>query len=118
MVISKDILKTYNINNPPLTQLCRKKEIQQKYDIYNSNNQNKKKFIEKVKNELKINNFYFHVNDFPYYTEDNIVHYLVWYSDEQYLLEFVKNNKNILTYWVNNKNNSSIKEIKHAHIFI
>ena len=117
MPINKNNLKIYNIDNPPKVQLGRKEEIQKKYDIYNSNIQNRLNFLEKIKNEIQKNNYYFHLNDFPYDVEDDIKHYLFWYNDEKYLNEFISKNK-ILTYWVNNKNNLSIKEIKHSHVFI
>lgn len=73
------------------------------------------------------------LNDYPYYFEENVCHYILWHTQEfsdsviEKLLEeklpyilnkpFVKKNYDYV-YWVNPVNLKSVKNIWHAHVVI
>ena len=135
--ITEDYLKNYSIDNPRLISLYRDYSIQEDYDNYKSSD-NYSNFINNIKELLKDNVSVLQLNDFPYYTTDNIKHYVLWINNKknQYKLDksFIKkevdkyfdikiNTKNtqkkeeIITSWVNIPDNCSIKEILHTHIF-
>ena len=144
--ITEEYLKNYSIDNPPLISLYRNYSVQSEYDEYRSSDKFYI-FIDNMKELLQNQKSILQLNDFPYYTTDNIKHYVLWinnnmktktsncnkyknnspYLDKIFIKNEIKNhfkdniNKNntqeIITYWVNTNYNCSIKEILHVHIF-
>ena len=139
--ITEDYLKNYSIDNPPLISLYRDYPIQEDYDNYRSSD-TFFIFINNIKELLKENVSVLQLNDFPYYTTDNIKHYILWINnkknpdklDKSFIKKEVnkyfnidinldidtkntQNKEEIITFWVNIPENCSIKEILHTHIF-
>ena len=128
-MLSWRFLRQFNENNPPTISLGRKKEVEDKYSKFRENVKKKygstANYLEQTlfsKNEP----FILKLNDFPYNTQSNIYHYLLWINPK-YNSHF--NNKNIkekldiffgknYIFFKNNTNNMSIKSIIHYHIFI
>ena len=134
--ITEEFLKNYSIHTPPLISLYRNYNIQENYDNFRSSDKFYI-FIDNIKELLEEKGSVLQLNDFPYYTTDNIKHYILWINNKKNPnkldKQFIKNEinkyfninidtqntkkENIITYWVNTSQNSSIKEILHAHIF-
>lgn len=141
--ITEEFLKNYSIENPPLISLYRDYHIQENYDSFRSSDKFFI-FIDNIKELLEEKVSVLQLNDFPYYTTDNIKHYILWINNKKYSNKldkiFIKNEinkyfdtnidatntqnaqnikkrENIITYWVNTSHNSSIKDILHTHIF-
>jgi hypothetical protein len=141
--ITEDYLNYYSIDSPPLIPLYRNYSIQKKYDDYRSGDKFLI-FIDNIKNVLQTKKSILQLNDFPYYTTENIKHYVLWinnkttnnsnkeHENDKINKLFIKNeikkyfdldtnintqNEHIITYWVNSLSNTSIKDILHAHIF-
>ena len=128
-MISWEQLTTFNIYSPPKFQLPRYHKIQDKYDKFKlectTNNIVIKDYLI---NKLFNNNekFKFVPNEFEYYLESNINHYIFWINPN-YNYEFnntiVENivkkilNKKKFIIFKNNDNNKSIPEIIHYHVF-
>lgn len=112
-----NFIKQYHLN-PPIFDMKRKDNIQQKYIEY------KKTFnINDFKKNLFKNNCNWIVrkNDFPYEFKDNTKHYLIWFKEDKFL------NYNIINFlfrdyefvcFENINKYKSITEIRHIHIFI
>ena len=135
--ITEDFLKNYSIDNPPLISLYRNYHIQDDYDNFRSSD-NFFIFIDNIKELLEEQVSVLQLNDFPYYTTNNIKHYILWINNKKnpdklfikneinkYFdisidtknTQNIKKRENIITYWVNTPLNSSIKDILHTHIF-
>lgn len=141
--ITEESLQNYSIDNPPLLPLYRNYSIQEEYDKYIYTDKYYI-FIDNMKQILKTNLSSLQLNDFPYYTTNNIKHYVLWinnkttnnsnkeHENDKINKLFIKNeikkyfdldtnintqNEHIITYWVNSLSNTSIKDILHAHIF-
>jgi hypothetical protein len=140
--ITEDFLKNYTIDYPPLIPLYRDHHIQEEYDMFRSSDKFFI-FIDNIKEILETQSSVLQLNDFPYYTTDNIKHYVLWIKnkinknssqnlDKSFIEDeikksidinivessSIKNRKTLITYWVNSPNNSSIKHILHSHIFM
>ena len=114
-------LKQYSMSCPPDYPLCRSARIQEKYDTFISNPENKKKFIEKITKMVNSSTYYFTENNFPYHTVRGIEHWVCWYKrdhDVDFIIDCLKEQYDIVTYWKNLPNNRSIQEINHLHVFI
>ena len=108
--------------------LHRKEEIQEKYT--NTPYDEKRRFINNVKDELKENSVYLRKNDFPYNIPWYVKHYVMWMkpgltmNDEalcsaiksSIIAEFKVSLK--FVYFRNAIKNKSIPEIEHYHVFI
>lgn len=141
--ITEEFLKNYSIENPPLISLYRDYHIQENYDNFRSSD-NFFIFIDNIKELLEEKVSVLQLNDFPYYTTDNIKHYILWINNKKnpdkldklfikneinkYFninidakntqnTQNIKKRENIITYWVNTSQNTSIKDILHTHIF-
>ena len=139
--LSWEELIQYN-KNPPRVALIRKPEIEEKYNIHkiNISKSNLKvddyissKYFSEI-NESKM--CYFVENTFPYYCDENIQHYLIWFNPKYNNLlpdtlnsskfdNLVKKevNKNIeyenqYIYFENYNELKSVRSIRHIHIFI
>mgnify|MGYP001189693280 CR=1 FL=1 len=119
-------LSFYNFNNPPTKQIRRSPQTQNKYDIHKKNLKiNQSEHIKK--NILKENDFAYTQNSFPYETEKNIKHDIIWskrdLSEADIREIIIKHNQNMdiekdCVYFINIKSNQSIPDITHAHVFI
>lgn len=122
-MLTFDSLKTYSMANPPMEMLGRAPDVQEKYDTFAAQGQNRGSFISTMKETLQCKPFHFVPNDFPYHTTPNIHHWVCWYGQEVTPDEIVaeikkRNDISIVTYWKNHSHNMSIQEINHIHIFI
>ena len=119
--------------NPPTISLPRQKCVLQEYETN----------MKKIKQETTIVDYLFKKylsgtqqlvlvpNEYPYYCQDGIIHYLLWvhpsfkvYNNEQikciisFRLYDLKIKYQNFIFFENNLNNKSIPEIKHYHVFI
>jgi len=125
--------------NPPPHQIGRKEDTEIKYQTYLQNLKNKNITIsDHIKNSVMTDNPSIIQNDFPYWTNNNIQHYCIWWSDissisfdissddgEKYVCHLVENhfNKQMkpsenFIYFENKKENKSIPDVMHIHLFI
>jgi hypothetical protein len=138
--ITEVFLKNYSIDNPPLISLYRNYHIQDDYDNFRSSDKFFI-FIDNIKELLEEQVSVLQLNDFPYYTTNNIKHYILWINNKKNpdkldklfikneinkyfdinidtkTTQNIKKRENIITYWINTSQNSSIKDILHTHIF-
>lgn len=119
MLSIKD-LQIYSKENPPLKTLGRTEEIDKSYIKFNSDKKNKEQFVNSINEFLLKQDYYFHLNHFPYNVEPNIEHWLLWWNKTLNINKLIisKFSNKVITYWVNLPNNNSINDIKHAHIFV
>ena len=118
MLYKKDI-EIYSNKSPPLKPLGRSPYFQEQYDKYISKRENREYFIKKIKSKLSYVSFHLHINDYPYNTEKDIKHWLIWWDEPIKIVDILENTfgERLITYWVNKTNNKSIREINHAHVF-
>ena len=129
-MISWDTLKQFSVVNPPNERLYRTEETEKKYTRHRENVKENygsvaKYLIHKMfSKEACDKRMVFIENTFPYNTEPNIKHMLVWinptYSENaKEVNSFIKENtSNPFIYFKNNKQNKTILEIEHYHVFI
>ena len=79
--ITEESLQNYSIDNPPLLPLYRNYSIQEEYDKYIYTDKYYI-FIDNMKQILKTNLSSLQLNDFPYYTTNNIKHYVLWINKD------------------------------------
>jgi hypothetical protein len=108
--ITEEYLKHYSIDNPPLISLYRNYSIQNEYDSYRSSDKFFI-FIDNVKELLQKQNSLLQLNDFPYYTTDDIKHYVLWINNKQNNYNDINYNKYIF------KNNNIDKEFIQSEIY-
>mgnify|MGYP005627667301 FL=1 len=119
MMLSTKELCCFSAENPPGTVVLRETHIQENYDEFCKDKENGKRFIQRVKDNLENNDYYYVENDFPYYVESHIKHMVCWYKKGTvYSIINKLEKKNIITYWENLTHNKSVKDINHIHIFI
>jgi len=80
--ITEDYLNNYSIDNPPLISLYRDYYIQDKYDKYRSSDKFFI-FVDNIKEVLETQDSILQLNDFPYYTSNNIKHYVLWINNKR-----------------------------------
>ena len=122
-MLTREVLTSYSMSNPPMEMLGRAPEVERRYINFVQQRQNRGNFISDMKTTLQCKPFHFVPNDFPYYTAPNIEHWVCWYGTNITPEEIVhqiqeKNDISIVTYWKNHSHNMSIQEINHIHIFI
>ena len=114
-------LSQYSMERPPLNMLGRSPEVQAQYDNFVCKRENRSEFISSMKERLGCSDYYFTQNDFPYHTESGIEHWVCWYTKEASpfrIIDEIKKNNNVITFWKNHTQNMSIQEINHIHVFI
>jgi hypothetical protein len=125
-----DTVKNFTIDSPPTYALGRHAEVEERYTRHRDQI-NSSPFYSSIadyilKDVLKDNEFVFTENEFPYKVEEGITHYLLWVSKKASgkfnIDSLIKSQKQIMdckefTYYRNYKNNASIYEIEHYHIF-
>lgn len=118
-MLKRDLVK-FNNNNPPKKTLGRNDKVQKRYDDFLSKKENIELFKENIISKLNKKEFYLDKNDFSYNVDESIEHWLIWWKSEIDLDTKLKTHfgDKLITYWTNLKNNNSIKEISHAHIFV
>jgi hypothetical protein len=119
-MLSIQDLQLYSKENPPLKTLGRNEEINKSYIKFNSDKKNKEQFIKTINECLLKQDYYFHLNHFPYNIEPHIEHLLLWWRKDINIDKLIisKFNNKVITYWINLPDNNSITDIKHAHIFV
>tara|TARA_B110001469_G_C9570771_1_gene283013 strand:+ start:310 stop:792 length:483 start_codon:yes stop_codon:yes gene_type:complete len=80
--ISEEYLNNYSIDNPPLISLYRDYYIQEEYDKYRSSDKFFI-FVDNIKEVLETQDSILQLNDFPYYTSNNIKHYVLWINNKR-----------------------------------
>ena len=125
MTYSWNSLIKYHFNHPINTYLKRNLQIQKLYDKYNKTQQ-----FEQFKKNMfnnKNKNFNFMLNNFPYDTDKNISHYLIFINpliknkiSDFNIYKIIRKNyikKKPIIIFENEPKNRSIKNIRHYHIF-
>ena len=129
-MLSWDIVKDFTVQSPPTYALGRLPEVEERYTRHR-NHINESDFYSSIadyiiKDVIGDNEYVFVENEFPYKVEEGIKHYLLWISKKahgKYDTEtLIKNRDEIktckeFTYYRNFKNNASIFEIEHYHVF-
>ena len=125
-----NIVKNFTIDSPPKYALGRLPEVEERYTRHRDQITSSEHYSSIadyiVKDVIRDNKFVFVENDFPYKVDEGIKHYLLWVSPKApgavNVLGTIKSQPEIkrskeLTYYRNYKNNASIYEIEHYHIF-
>ena len=129
-MLSWDVVKDFTVESPPTYALGRLPEVEERYTRHR-NHINESSFYKSIadyiiKDVIGDNEYVFVENEFPYKVETGIKHYLLWISKEaqgKYNVEsLIKSRSEIVsssefTYYRNFKNNASIFEVEHYHIF-
>ena len=129
-------MKQFNFTNPPKKLLGRKKSVEEKY-TKDSLIIKKKGGTTKYLTERFLSNgndYCMTHNNYPYYTEDDVVHYVIWFvgsTFERYnnpftiekIIDDYKIENNIseeseYVYYQNIEALRSIPSIPHLHVFI
>ena len=125
-----DAVKNFTMDSPPTYTLGRLDEVEERYTRHRDQI-NSSPFYTSIadyiqKDVLKYNEYVFTENEFPYKVADDINHYLLWVSKKANgkfdIDSLIKSQREIkackeFTYYRNYKNNASIYEIEHYHIF-
>ena len=121
MALNESILKQFTFSSPPTIQLPRSKKVQEAYNNYKSSpSYNFEDFKQNIKKKLTENYYFIQKNDFPYMTEKNIEHLIIWTNNLDSTIQFINRNfkENLVTFWKNLSSNCSIPEIDHIHVFV
>lgn len=78
--ITQDFLENYSFDYPPLIPLYRNYDVQKDYDTFKSSDKFLT-FIDNIKKMLLNKKSLLRLNDFPYYTTENIKHYVLWINN-------------------------------------
>ena len=125
-----DTVKNFTIDSPPTYALGRLEEVEERYTSHRDQI-NSSQFYTSIadyiqKDVLKDKEYVFTENEFPYKVEEGITHYLLWISKKASgkfdIYSLIKSQKQIMdckefTYYRNYKNNASVYEIEHYHVF-
>ena len=125
-----DAVKNFTMDSPPTYALGRLDEVEERYKRHRDHI-NSSPFYTSIadyiqKDVLGDNEYVFTENEFPYKVADGINHYLLWVSKKANgkfdIDSLIKSQREIkackeFTYYRNYKNNASIYEIEHYHIF-
>ena len=125
-----DAVKNFTMDSLPTYTLGRLDEVEERYTRHRDQI-NSSPFYTSIadyiqKDVLKYNEYVFTENEFPYKVADDINHYLLWVSKKANgkfdIDSLIKSQREIkackeFTYYRNYKNNASIYEIEHYHIF-
>lgn len=129
-MLSWNVVKDFTVESPPTYALGRLPEVEERYTRHRDHI-NESSFYTSIadyiaKDVIGDNDYVFVENEFPYKVEEGIKHYLLWISKKahgKYDPEtLIKNREEIITckeftYYRNFKNNASIFEIEHYHVF-
>ena len=129
-MLSWNDVKDFTVESPPTYALGRLPEVEERYTRHRDHI-NESSFYTSIadyilKDVIGDNEYVFVENEFPYKVEKGIKHYLLWISKKahgKYDIEtLIKNREEIITckeftYYRNFKNNASIFEIEHYHVF-
>ena len=129
-MLSWDVVKDFTVKSPPTYALGRLPEVEERYTRHRDHI-NESSFYSSIaeyiiNDVIGDNEFVFVENEFPYKVEKGIKHYLLWISKEaqgKYDIEsLIKSRPEIVsssefTYYRNLKNNASIFEVEHYHVF-
>ena len=129
-MLSWNVVKGFTVQSPPTYALGRLPEVEERYtrhrDHINSSSFYSSIADYIVKDVIGDNESVFVENEFPYKVEKGIKHYLLWISKSaqgKYDIEsLIKSRPEIVssrefTYYRNFKNNASIFEVEHYHVF-
>lgn len=125
-----NIVKNFTIDSPPTYALGRLPEVEERYTRHRNQIMSSEYYSSIadyiLKDVIRDYNFVFTENEFPYKVDEGIKHYLLWVSPTSAVsvnvLETIASQPEIkrskeYTYYRNYKNNASIYEIEHYHIF-
>ena len=134
--ISWSFIRQFNFTNPPRIVLGRSEEVDSKYKkdskIIKANG-GAKKHLEK-KYLSRGNDYYMTLNNYPYYLEDRVIHYVIWFKGENFgkynnpteinniIKDYVSLNdisdKCEYIFYQNIEELRSIPSIPHLHVFM
>lgn len=118
-----DILKMINRSTLYL-DIVRSQETTNQYQEFKQKNQNMPDFKQSILQQDSL--FHLRKNDFPYFLETDIEHYVLWMKPgyhftptqiHHYLSQHIDPNYSF-TFYENCTKIKSIKEIPHVHVFI
>ena len=129
-MLSWNVVKDFTVESPPTYALGRLPEVEERYTRHRDHI-NESSFYTSIadyisKDVIGDNAYVFVENEFPYKVEEGIKHYLLWISKNAHgkydTGTLIKNRAEIkickeFTYYRNFKNNASIFEIEHYHVF-
>lgn len=134
--ISWSFIRQFNFTNPPRIVLGRSEEVDSKYKKDSKiikKNGGAKKHLEK-KYLSRGNDYYMTLNNYPYYLEDGVVHYVIWFKRENFgkynnpteikniIKDYVSLNdisdKSEYIFYQNIEELRSIPSIPHLHVFM
>tara|TARA_Y100000389_G_C17460340_1_gene521227 strand:+ start:1092 stop:1493 length:402 start_codon:yes stop_codon:yes gene_type:complete len=129
-MLSWTAIKDFTVESPPTYALGRLPEVEERYTRHCNqikSSEYYKSIVDYIqKDVLGDKEYVFTENEFPYKVEDGIKHYLLWISKKAHgkydPAKLISKRKEILeskefTYYRNYKNNASIYEIEHYHVF-
>ena len=134
--ISWEFIRQFNFTNPPRIVLGRSEDVDSKYKedskIIKANGGAFKHLTKKY-----LSNGYDYnmtLNNYPYYMEDGVVHYVIWFKGDKFcrynnssaieniVRDFIDrndiNSRNDYVYYQNIEELRSIPSIPHLHVFI
>jgi len=121
-MISWNYLSQFNEKNPPQETLYRKKEVQDKYETFRDSLDIP--MVDYLHSTLfqESRDYNFRLNDFPYNTDETIIHYILWINPKSKSLPVksiiqLKLKVKKFVYFMNVPKNRSVMEIPHYHIF-
>ena len=129
-MISWETLKQFSVVNPPNVRLYRDEGIEKKYTLHRErikeNYESVAEYLIKkmFSDEACDTRMVFIDNTFPYNTDSNIKHMLVWinpkYSENiKEVYSFInENTSNPFIYFKNQTQFKTILEVEHYHVFI
>ena len=134
--ISWEFIRQFNFTNPPRIVLGRREDVDSKYkedcQIIKANGGALKHLTKKYLSNG--NDYNMTLNNYPYYMEDGVVHYVIWFKgDKFYRYNNISAIENIVRDYINMNNIDSgsdyvyyqnieelrsIPSIPHLHVFI
>lgn len=134
--ISWSFIRQFNFTNPPRIVLGRSEEVDSKYKRDSKiikENGGAQKHLEK-KYLSRDNDYYMTLNNYPYYLEDGVIHYVIWFKGENFgkynnpaeinniIKDYVSLNdisdKCEYIFYQNIEELRSIPSIPHLHVFM
>ena len=127
-------LKQFNFTHPPTIVLGRSEEVLDRYQKHSAEIKKKGGIESYLKNCYlsKDNDYFMTKNNFPYYFEDGIAHYVIWFRLETFqeynnptavskIVSEFQEEKNIqftdYTFFQNIERLRSVPGIPHIHVF-
>jgi hypothetical protein len=134
--ISWEFIQQFNFTNPPRIVLGRSEDVDTKYkEVSHIIKENGGALKHLTKKYLSNGNDYnMTLNNYPYYMEDGVVHYIIWFTGDKFyrynnspaieniVRDYINinniNSESDYVYYQNIEELRSIPSIPHLHVFI